>query len=1169
MTPGLPRAGSGAASRPPARSLGGLGLALARQWWPQVAALAAACGVVTTAVVGAIGVGDRIQQGLLDLAVDRLGRIEAAVIADGFFRGGLADDMTRADSDGSEPAARLVPAVVMPAIISAASRSEAHVRSTLLACDDPAALGFEPAPPPLGEGAVVVNVAAAAAAGIAAGDAIVLRIPERSAVPADSPLGRRTGESRGRRVVVSAILPEAGLGRFALRPTQVTQPLVVMSLADARGLLREGEVANTIFAVRDRETPRNVSAWLRERLRPMLADYGLDLAAATAGGPLRLTSRRLVIGPEIDRAAREVLEPLGGRPSLVFLANELAPLDDDGAAAVERIAYSTVLGIDDTSLPGGPLIDAQGTTLAMPAADAIIIDRWMADDLAARGRPVKPGDRLAVRYFLPETIHGSVEETSASFVVAGIAEMSGLAVDRSLVPEVEGVTDEASIADWDPPFPFDASRVRTVPPHDEDDRYWKRYRATPKAFVSLATARRLAGSRFGATTAWHVPVGGEPRDDLPGRLADRLAAAIAPERAGFTVASLRADAIAAARGSTPFGSLFLALSGFVVAAGLLLAWLLFGLLVAAHRRVIGLLAAIGWSPTRLARLLLVVGGIAAVLGTCIGAAAGPLWSRALLQGLATAWDRDVATGSMAVFAAGRPSPFPLAAGAIATLVMSLTALTVAARRAARVPPHGLLAGLHETLPGPDRGTGRRIADRAALLAILGVTTAALAARTARSADAATAVGLFFLAGFAALVGLLALVRRLLAPPARLAALRSLPRLAGRLLRARPGRAFSIAAIVACGQFLIVAVSAFALRPPADPGDRRSATGGWTAIATFGEPTAVDPADPAVRAGLGLSAPQERALADCTIARLRSSEGDDASCTNLYAAGTPVVLGVGDDFIARGGFRFVAHARAPGVKLVVDNPWWLLTAAPSDDPAVIPAILDQATAQWGLKLGGIGSRFPLPDETGTKATCEIVGLLEPGILQGRVVVAERNFQRLFPSRSGYAMALIDASRVPAAAQADVPRAARAAWADAGVTIEPALDRLRSLQAVQNTFLTGFQALGGLGLLLGTAGVAAVVLQGVVERIGSLAVLRAVGFTLARIRMLLVVEAVATVGLGIAAGTAAGAIAVWPALAAGTARLPLNGLLATGGLTLLVAAAAGWLAATSSSIPPRPR
>ena len=60
---------------------------------------------------------------------------------------------------------------------------------------------------------------------------------------------------------------------------------------------------------------------------------------------------------------------------------------------------------------------------------------------------------------------------------------------REVVPEVEGITDEASIADWDPPFPFDRRRVRATPPQDQDDRYWKDYGAAPKAFVALATAR--------------------------------------------------------------------------------------------------------------------------------------------------------------------------------------------------------------------------------------------------------------------------------------------------------------------------------------------------------------------------------------------------------------------------------------------------------------------------------------------------------------------------------------------------------------------------------------------------------------------------------------------------------------------------------------------------------
>jgi hypothetical protein len=252
-----------------------------------------------------------------------------------------------------------------------------------------------------------------------------------------------------------------------------------------------------------------------------------------------------------------------------------------------------------------------------------------------------------------------------------------------------------------------------------------------------------------------------------------------------------------------------------------------------------------------------------------------------------------------------------------------------------------------------------------------------------------------------------------------------------------------------------------------------------------------------------------------------------------------------------------------------NPWRLIDRLGWDGDTAIPAVLDQATAQWGLKLGGVGSRFTLPDEAGDAVEFRIVGLLEPGILQGRVLVSEKAFQRLFPSRSGYGMALLDSSGLEPALRALVPAAARAAWADAGVTLEPAIDRLRGLQAVQNTFLAGFQALGTLGLLLGTAGVAAVQVQGVVERIGGLAVLRAVGFTLLRVRSLLALETLVSVGLGILAGTLAGGMAVWPALAGGTARLPLAWIAASGGLTLASAIVAGWLASARTAIPERPR
>lgn len=446
---------------------------------------------------------------------------------------------------------------------------------------------------------------------------------------------------------------------------------------------------------------------------------------------------------------------------------------------------------------------------------------------------------------------------------------------------------------------------------------------------------------------------------------------------------------------------------------------------------------------------------------------------------------------------------------------------------------------------------------AALLAV-----AAGCAVAGRGADAAAAVGLFFAAGAAALGGFLGLAWWWLGRRAGGVA-RTLPRLAGRGLAHRRGRAFAVAASVAVAEFLVVAVSAFRLGAPSRPDDRGSPTGGWTHVVSFGAPTSLNPADPDERDGLGLDADAARALAACDVALLRSSGGADASCASLYdAAGRATVLGVGSGFVARGGFRFTATARP------VDDPWTLLDR-PAGAAGPVPAILDAATAQWALKLGGVGARFTLPDGAGNPVEFEIVGLLDLSILQGFVIVAEREFERMFASRSGYGMALVDGGRAieAGAAPAAVARAIGAAWADAAPEVTSATERIARLQAVQNTFLGAFQTLGALGLLLGTAGVAAVQAQGVAERRNQLALLRAVGFAPARLRGLLVLETLWTVGLGLAAGTAAGLLAVVPLLPGGGP--PVAWIAATGGLVLAVAVAASLVAASRHAIPDRPR
>ena len=102
------------------------------------------------------------------------------------------------------------------------------------------------------------------------------------------------------------------------------------------------------------------------------------------------------------------------------------------------------------------------------------------------------------------------------------------------------------------------------------------------------------------------------------------------------------------------------------------------------------------------------------------------------------------------------------------------------------------------------------------------------------------------------------------------------------------------------------------------------------------------------------------------------------------------------------------------------------------------------------------------------------------------------------------------------------------------------------AVENTYLLTFQALGGLGMLLGALGLAVVLLRSVWERRGELALLRALGFRKRMLSWLILSENGFLLILGLAGGTLAALLAVSPHLAGVGGRVPwleIIGLLAS--------------------------
>ena len=121
----------------------------------------------------------------------------------------------------------------------------------------------------------------------------------------------------------------------------------------------------------------------------------------------------------------------------------------------------------------------------------IRLNSWAAQDLRAR-----VGDTLELIYLIPLP-DGTYRDGKLSMVLRGIVETAGPEDECGLTPDFEGISDADRIDRWKAPFPIEMNRVTK-----RDETYWKRYRTTPKAFVSLNTAHKM----WAGAPAWVTSV---------------------------------------------------------------------------------------------------------------------------------------------------------------------------------------------------------------------------------------------------------------------------------------------------------------------------------------------------------------------------------------------------------------------------------------------------------------------------------------------------------------------------------------------------------------------------------------------------------------------------------------------------------------------------------------
>jgi hypothetical protein len=297
------------------------------------------------------------------------------------------------------------------------------------------------------------------------------------------------------------------------------------------------------------------------------------------------------------------------------------------------------------------------------------------------------------------------------------------------------------------------------------------------------------------------------------------------------------------------------------------------------------------------------------------------------------------------------------------------------------------------------------------------------------------------------------------------------------------------------------------------------------------PVVYDPSTDEGRRQLNLTS-----LENAAIEPVRLLPGDDASCLNLYQPTSPRILGVRDGFIEQGRFTFQSSLARTDEERA--NPW-LLLRRPQPDGA-IPVIADANSMTYVLHRG-LGDDFVIQNN-GRPVRLRFVAALRDSIFQSELVMAEGRFRELFPEQEGYRLLLVEAPDAEATAK-ELENALSDLGGDATLTTA----RLAEFHRVENTYLSTFQTLGGLGLLLGTVGLAAVLLRNVIERRRELALLGAVGYRPRHFLLMVMAENAVLLGGGLVAGAVCAMLAIAPAAAERGSRLPLT----TGGALLLFA------------------
>jgi putative ABC transport system permease protein len=1097
--------------------------------------------VVSTAVLtGALIIGDSVRYSLKQSTFSRLGETTHLVsVTERYFRQEMA-----AEIEAANPEIKATSVLLLEGVAVADGGENRVNRAQVIGVDtDFQEISNTPSFSELQDNEIAISQNLADRLQVKEGDNLLVRIKKASLIPMNAPFVSAEETSVSLRATIIKVVQKEELGRFNLKNSQTAPYNIFVSIERLNKLMEFEGKANQILISTNVETEK-VAETVKKCLTP--TDAGLQLKKIEATNETEISTERVFLEEKISSTLNKLpdaeliltyfvnaIEKKGegegkGEGKEAAVGSRQSPATTSNQHPVSRIqnpvssiqhpvsgnqSPSITTNHNSSSIPYSFVSSLPNTSLAK---NEIILNRWAADDLNA-----KPGDKIILKYLEIGPLRQLINKET-EFIVKEIIQMDSKWSDATRAPHLPGLSDAGHCREWEAGVPIDLDAIR-----EKDEKYWDDYKGTPKAFVSENAALQMWSNRFGNYTAVRFPTETFNED----KYNQLFAQEIDPADLGMAITPIREQGVQAAQNGTDFSGLFIGLSFFLLLAGIILTALLFRFNLESRSSQIGLFDALGFQQKQVRGFFLKEGFVVALFGGLLGLVVSVFYTSLVFKILNTLWFDIVRTDVLLI----RIYPATLALGLVISLLVSLIAILISIKRFGKQRTADLQKQI-QSIQKPGKKQLLNAITYSSISMALGIFSYQVA--FAKQMEPA----MFFVSGILLLTGLLLTFRiSLFRVEAKKRESLNSRGLAMLNLTRNKSRSLTVVTLFALGTFLVVSTGSNKLDLFANAQDKTSGTGGFLFFAETTMPVLFDMNSPEKREEEGI-------LEDFTTIQFSKVEGDDASCLNLNRISQPAILGV-DPEMLHDRFTF-----ATKMKEIGETDLWLALNQQFEDGA-IPAIADQTVIQWGLGMK-VGDILMYQNELGDTLRLKLIAGTTPSIFQGYVIISNENFLNNYPTHSGTSVFLIDGK--PENQQA-ISEELQSVFRDYGWKMQSTATRLVEFYSVTNTYLSIFLALGALGLILGTIGLAVILARTLLERRREIALMQAVGFSTQPIFRIITSEYLLLLFAGVIIGFAAAVVATLPAfLSAGsdasfstvalvTGLILLNGFLWIFGLT----------------------